>query len=249
MRYRLAFFSVSIVLVVAVTSSFASRSALGVVVESCKLSAALTGSPFPCLKIVRKPQALEAYAILREPTHRERTILTPLAEIDGIEDPRLLAPGGPNYFAYAWDERSVVMNGAPGKDSWQDAALAINAAWNRTQDHLHIHIGCVSGAMRSVLQTQLADMSELKFQKISTRLHWRHFWVKLVKADSLSQINPFRLVAAEVPDAGQDMENVSIGVVGAVLKTGERGFYILAEVYPTDESYGAAEELLDARCR
>lgn len=249
MRYRFAFFSVSIFLVVAVAGSVASRSALGVVVESCKLHAAWMGSPFPCLKIVGEAPDLSAYAILREPTHRERTILTPLAAISGIEDPRLLAADGQNYFAYAWDERSVVMDGAPSKDPWLDAALAINPAWNRTQDHLHVHIGCVTRDMKSALQAHKAEIGTLKFQKISTRLHWRHFWVKLVKAESLAQLNPFHLVAAEVPGAVENMGNVGIGVVGAGLEGGERGFYVLAEVYPTDQSYGTAEDLLDARCR
>ncbi len=249
MRFHPVFFSVSLVLVVAVAGAVASRSALGVVVESCRLHAAWTGSPFPCLKIVGAATDLSAYAILREPTHRERTILTPLAAIAGIEDPRLLAPNGPNYFAYAWDERSVVMDGAPSKDPWLDAALAINPAWNRTQDHLHVHIGCVTHDMKSALQAHEAEIDTLEFRKISTRLHWRHFWVKRVRAESLAEVNPFHVVAAEVPGAGNNMGNVGIGVVGAALEGGERGFYILAEVYPTDQSYGTAEDLLDARCR
>lgn len=249
MQYRRLCLAAGILVVVALASSFASRSALGVVVDSCKLNLAVTGSAFPCLKVVQEQKLLESYAILREPTHRERTILTPLAEISGIEDPRLLAADGPNYFDYAWNERSVVLNGAPRKDPWQDAALAINPAWNRTQDHLHVHIGCVSVPLQSALKAHLADISAIEFKRISTRLHWRNFWVRLIKADSLSAVNPFQLVAEGVPGARGNMENVTIGVVGTVLKTGERGFYILAEVYPTDESYGSAEDLLDAKCR
>jgi CDP-diacylglycerol pyrophosphatase len=249
MKYRSALLTASIIFVVAATSSFASRSALGLVVDSCKLSAALTGAAFPCLKVVQSPRPLGAYAILREPTHRERTVLTPLADISGVEDPRLLAPDGPNYFDDAWNERSIVMSTYPGKDPWQDAALAINAATNRTQDHLHIHIGCVSTRLKTALSTHSPDIGSVQFQKISTKLAWRSFWVKFFKAESLSDINPFQVVASGVPGAGADMENVTIGVVGASPASGQRGFYILAQVNGADNSYGSAEDVLDPKCR
>lgn len=249
MKHRPAVLFASLVLVVALASSFASRAALGLVVDSCKLGFALTGAPFPCFKIAQASQPLAAYAILREPTHRERTILTPLADIAGIEDPRLLAPDGPNYFDYAWKERSIVLDAFPEKDAWQDAALAINARTNRTQDHLHIHMGCVSSRLKSALIGQSARINALEFRKISTRLAWRSFWVKFYRADSLSDINPFQLVADGVPGARADMGDLSIGVVGASLQNGQRGFYILAQLYGADNSYGSAEDVLDPKCR
>jgi CDP-diacylglycerol pyrophosphatase len=249
MKYRPAFLSAGIVVVVVLTSSFASRAALGLVVDSCKLGFALTGLAFPCLKIVPAPQPLAAYAILREPTHKERTILTPLASIDGIEDPRLLASDGPNYFDDAWRERAIVLADHPEKDPWQDAALAINAAVNRTQDHLHIHIGCVSARIKSALASQDRQISATGFEKISTRSAWRSFWVKFYQAESLSAINPFRIVADGVQGASDDMQDVTIGIVGASRRNGQRGFYILAQLYGEDDSYGSAEDLLDPKCR
>ena len=249
MKYRPVIFSASILLVVTLASSFASRAALGLVVDSCKISFALTGTSFPCLKIVPAPQPLAAYAILREPTHKERTILTPLADVSGIEDPRLLASDGPNYFDYAWKERSIVLGAYPEKDAWQDAALAINAESNRTQDHLHVHIGCVATRLKSVLASRSQDISARQFQKISTKIAWRSFWVKFYEADSLSGINPFQIVADGVQGAREDMRDVAIGIVGAKRDNGQRGFYILAELYGADNSYGSAEDLLDPRCR
>ncbi|MET0747073.1 MAG: CDP-diacylglycerol diphosphatase [Rhizobium sp.] len=249
MKYRSALFTAGIVVVVALTSSFASRAALGLVVDSCKLNFALTGSTFPCLKMVHPPQPLAAYAVLREPAHKERTILTPLADVSGIEDPRLVAGDGPNYFDYAWNERSIVLNDYPQKDSWQDAALAINAEANRTQDHLHIHIGCISPPLKSALNSHAGDIDALTFRRIRTKLRWRSFFVKFYKADNLSDINPFQLVADGVAGARADMQDVAIGVVGASRGDGQRGFYILAQINGDDDSYGSAEDLLDAKCR
>ncbi|QYA03924.1 CDP-diacylglycerol diphosphatase [Rhizobium sp. B21/90] len=248
MNYRRLLISASIVVVAVLTSSYASRSALGLVIDSCELNLSITGSPFPCLKIVQSPRPLSAYAILREPTHKERTILTPLDAISGIEDSRLMAAGGPNYFDDAWKERSIILDGYPQKDDWLDAALAINAATNRTQDHLHIHIGCVSTRLKSALSGKRDEIGVLSFQKIRTDTAWRSFWVKFYAADNLTDINPFHIVADGVPGAREDMQDVAIGVVGASLKTGQRGFYILARLLGHRGFHGSAEDLLDPKC-
>jgi CDP-diacylglycerol pyrophosphatase len=249
MNYRIAGYCAAIALVVALASSFASRSALGFVVESCRVSASLTGMAFPCLKVVGSNDPMRAYAILHEPTYRERTILTPLAAINGIEDPRLLEADGPNYLGDAWNERLLVLKGYPAKDPWLDAAVAINAETNRTQDHLHVHIGCIGNRLKSALQGNAAAISSDRFVKMKTRLAWRVFFVKFYPGDDVPAINPFKAVADGVPDARQNMADVAIGVVGA-MKSGERGFYVLAETNrPGEESYGSAEDLVDPKCR
>ncbi|MGG6897892.1 CDP-diacylglycerol diphosphatase [Rhizobium sp. BR 315] len=248
-RYRLALLSTGILLVVALGSSFASRAALGLAVESCRLNSTLTGAAFPCLKVVQKPQPLASYAILREPTHKERTILTPLADVSGIEDKRLLVPDAPNYFLDAWNEWAIVMGDHANRDPWRDAALGINAASNRTQDHLHIHMGCVSSSLKLALNSHAADIGAEKFQRINTKSAWRSFWARFVSADQFENINPFQLVADDVPHARADMENVTIGIVGTSRQDGQQGLYLLAEIFGDNDSYGSAEELVDPKCR
>jgi CDP-diacylglycerol pyrophosphatase len=108
------------------------RSALQAVIAGCRLNATLTSSPFPCLKVEKPEDAPGGYALLREPGDQARTILTPLAPISGIEDPRLLDPGAANWFAKAWRERFSVARAFPAKDPWSDMALAINSQAGRT---------------------------------------------------------------------------------------------------------------------
>ncbi|WFR97726.1 CDP-diacylglycerol diphosphatase [Rhizobium tumorigenes] len=248
MNYRRLFLSASIVVVAVLTSSYASRSALGLVIDSCEFNLSMTGSPFPCLKIIQSPRQLSAYAILREPTHKERTILTPLDAISGIEDPRLVSADGPNYFDDAWKERSIVLDSYPQKNDWLDAALAINAATNRTQDHLHIHIGCVSARFKSALSGKRDEIDDLSFRKLKTDTAWRSFWVKFYAGENLTSINPFHIVADGVPGAREDMQDVAIGIVGASSSTGQRGFYILAQLLGHTGFPGSAEDLLDPKC-
>ncbi|WFS25188.1 CDP-diacylglycerol diphosphatase [Rhizobium rhododendri] len=249
MNYRRFFLSASIVVVAVLTSSFASRSALGLVIDSCRFNLSVTGSTFPCLKIVQSPRPLAAYAILREPTHKERTILTPLDAISGIEDPRLMVTNGPNYFDDAWKERSIILDAYPQKDEWLDAALAINAATNRTQDQLHIHIGCVSTRFKFALNGKKDEIDDLSFRKIRTNTPWRSFWVKFYAADNLSDINPFHIVAEDVPGARENMQDIAIGIVGGSSRSGQRGFYILAQLVGDRGFQGSAEDLLDPKCR
>jgi hypothetical protein len=57
-------------------------------------------------------------------------------------------------------------------------------------------------------------------------------------------------VADGVPGASENMGGVTIGVIGAKLDGGRRGFYVLAEVTANPRSFhGAAEDLLDPQCR
>jgi CDP-diacylglycerol pyrophosphatase len=175
------------------------------------MSYKLSGSSFPCSKVVEAVNPQMSYAVLREPLSDGRTILSPLAEVPGIEDPRLLAPEAPNYFALAWNERQLVV--PQGKDGREAVVLAINAAMNRTQDRLHIHIGCAVPEVSEALAA--AVVSESQFRRLNVRLYRQIYWAQFVVAQDLSAINPIKLVADGVPLARRDMGGVTIGVISA----------------------------------
>ncbi|WP_240535345.1 CDP-diacylglycerol diphosphatase [Rhizobium freirei] len=225
-------------------SSFVSRSALGLVVRACEINSSLTGSPYPCLKVVQTQDPLSSYAVLREPTDKERTIFAPLADVPGIEDPRLLAAGAPNYFGAAWKEQSAI-----GRRAWkvspQDFALAINAASWRTQDRLHIHMGCETPRFRALLKTHATEIGSGGFTKLKTSAGW---WAIFQTADDLSDLNPLKVVADGVEGARTNMENVVVGVFGSTLPDGQRGFYILARINGANKSRGSAEDMIDPKC-
>ncbi len=112
---------------------------------------------------------MSSYAVLREPTDKERTIIAPLADVPGIEDPRLLAADVPNYFDAAWKERADGL----GLRAWKDlppnfALFAINAASWRTQDRLHIHMGCETPRFRTLLKTYATEIGSGRFTNLRT---------------------------------------------------------------------------------
>lgn len=246
MKYRPVVLSVSLAVAVIIMSSFASRSALGLVVKACEINSTLTGSPYPCLKVVQAQDPLSSYAVLREPTDKERTILAPLADVPGIEDPRLLAAGAPNYFEAAWKEQSATIGLRGWKASPQHFALAINAASWRTQDRLHIHMGCETPRFRALLKTHAAEIESSRFTNLRTKAGW---WATFHPADDLSNLNPLKTVADGVDGARSNMENVVVGVFGATLPDGQHGFYILARINGTNKSRGSAEDMIDPKCQ
>ncbi|WP_337270076.1 CDP-diacylglycerol diphosphatase [Oryzifoliimicrobium ureilyticus] len=225
--------------------SFSSRSALAVVLKSCEISYRITGAAFPCLKMVEAPSPLDSYAILREPSSEGRTIFTPLASVRGVEDPRLLKSDAPNYFAMAWGEISAVL--PANRDRWDDAALAINAAVYRTQDHLHIHLGCINPDVRHALSPR--SIGTGAFARMTVKLERQTFWARFVPGDDLERINPFKMVAEGVPGARANMGGATIAVIGGRSADGGKGFYLLATVMSNPpKSLAAAETLLDPTC-
>ncbi len=246
MKYRPVVLIGFLAVAVIVMSSFVSRSALGLVVRTCEINSALTGSPYPCLKVVQAQDPLSSYAVLREPTDKERTILAPLADVPGIEDPRLLTAEAPNYFDDAWREQSTGTGLRTEKVSTQRFALAINAANWRTQDRLHIHMGCETPRFRALLKTHAADIGSDRFTNLKTKAGW---WALFHQADDLTNLNPLKLVADGLEGARSDMENVVVGVFGATSPEGQRGFYILARIMGENKSRGSAEDMIDPKCQ
>ncbi|AYG59581.1 CDP-diacylglycerol diphosphatase [Rhizobium jaguaris] len=246
MKYRPAVLSISLIIAVIIMSSFVSRSALGLVVRACEVNSTLTGSPYPCLKIVEAQDPLSSYAVLREATDKERTILAPLADVPGIEDPRLLAAGAPNYFDAAWREQSATIGLRTSKGSPQDFALAINAASWRTQDRLHIHMGCETPRFRALLKTHATEIGSGRFTKLRTNAGW---WATFQAADDLSNLNPLKLVADGLDGARSNMKDVVVGVFGSTLPDGQHGFYILARIVGANKFRGSAEDMIDPKCQ
>ena len=223
-----------------------SRSTLGAVVATCAADFALTSSPAPCQKLVPGQGGGAGYVVIREPGEARRTILSPLSDLAGIENPSLVSLGAPNYFRFAWNERAWVTDNYPDRRSRSDVALAINSEQSRTQDHLHIHIACVRTDIRAALDTHAVAIGTDRFRMLNFRLGGIRYWAKAVTGRDLDW-NAFRLVAEGVPRAKGQMGNVSIGVIGTVLPGQVPGFYVLADI-STQRHEASAERLLDPSC-
>lgn len=170
-------------------------------------------------------------------------LLIPTERISGIESPQLLAPDATNYFAAAWQARSLVEDriGRTVPRNWM--SLAINSEFARSQNQLHIHIDCLRADVHDALAAHVADVGPT----------WSPFPVPLVgdpysaiAVADLDAVNPFRLLAETVPGAAADMGRRTLVVVGATLSDGRPGFIVLAGlVDPATGDTGGGEAVQD----
>jgi CDP-diacylglycerol pyrophosphatase len=211
-----------------------------VVSNVCVRGQQALGLPFPCQLVDLK----RGFALLR--AGRLHFLLMPTARIEGVESPALLAPGAPNFWEYAWEERNRLSEaiGVPLSDD--QIGLAVNSAQARTQDQLHIHIGCLRPEVRAALRVYEPETSQV-WSKRSFSLAGQKYRIMRVERDTLGAANPFQLLATGIPAAGRDMASQTLVVAGARFGNGGSGFYILSN-HSTATDASAGEDLLDYRC-
>jgi CDP-diacylglycerol pyrophosphatase len=242
------------VAVVTVSAAFAAyamdlhRRALWQVVRACVADYKLTGAPFPCLEVDLAGGEERGNVVLRPPLLND-TVLAPTRRIIGIEDPFLQWPEAPNYFDAAWRARSFLKD-AGGQVPERDAiALFVNSAIVRTQDQLHIHVGCLSPYTRRMLAAAAPKVPMGEWAQIGAVVPHMTFWAYRIPGTDLASVNPFRLAAEELGAKMRSLGDLTVAVVGARVG-GNDEFLILASYAKAPHAWwpvGAANVL--ASCR
>jgi CDP-diacylglycerol pyrophosphatase len=226
------------------------RGALWQVVRTCVANHALTGAAFPCLEVNLSEGEEGGYVILRPPVGKPDTILSPTKKIVGIEDPSLRTLAAPNYFEDAWNARAFLSDSVQKPLAHDDVALAVNSLSSRTQDQLHIHIGCISRQAKQTLQAIAPQLPEDRWAPIKQRIKRFGFWGRRVAQDTLAGVNPFRLAAEGFPDETSSRAQSAIVVAGTLLANGRNEFVLLLwrpDPFGLSRPF-AAEDILDPSC-
>jgi CDP-diacylglycerol pyrophosphatase len=211
----------------------------GVVNGLCLGNQQLTASPAPCSLV----DTAKGYALVH--AGGAHYLLVPTVRIAGIESSDLLAPSAPNYWALAWQSRSYLNDAAGGPVARSAVGMAVNSADARTQDQLHIHLGCLRRDVIAALQRfEKADAGR---QARPVVLAHQRYTVMRVAGESLDDADPFKLLADSSPAAKSDMASETLAVAGATFADGSHGFYVLSRHSRRDDA-AAAEDLLDYRC-
>ncbi|EHH69338.1 CDP-diacylglycerol pyrophosphatase [Gluconobacter morbifer G707] len=173
--------------------------------------------------------AKDGYALLKDRNGRGQYLLIPTLRTPGVEDPDLLKPDEPNYFADAWAERGHVAQsyGFPIPDA--HLSLAINSRSGRTQDQLHIHVDCLSPYVRTEL-----DKNMITEDWSLVSLYGHPYRAKVVKS---LEPSPFRVLAAD------DMSIHTLVVTPA-----KHGGFILLDDQAHALDFASGEELQDHKC-
>ena len=188
------------VAVITVSAAFAAyamelhRTALWQVVRACVADYKLTGAPFPCLEVNVSGGEDRGNVVLRPPLSDD-TVVAPTRRIIGIEDPFLRSPEAPNYFDAAWSARTF-LKAADGQAPERDAiALFVNSAVVRTQDQLHIHVGCLIPYARRTIAAAAPRVPIGEWAQIGPVVPHTMFWGYRIPGTDLANVNPFQLAA------------------------------------------------------
>jgi CDP-diacylglycerol pyrophosphatase len=215
-----------------------------IVHDRCVPHATAGEGPAPC-SFVDLPGG---YAVLKDIRGATQFLLIPTARIAGIESPAILQPGAPNYWQAAWAARRFVDEKAGRSLPRQDIGLAINAASQRSQNQLHIHIDCLRPDVIAALAGKAAEIGA-GWTPVALPPAGHPYLARRIDGPDLTGVDPFRLVAESLPGAAADMGGQTLVLAGAGFGAGQEGFYLLDDhVDPAQPARGWGEELLDHDC-
>ncbi len=216
-------------------------------VRACVADFKLTGFAFPCLFVDLTGEGELGYVVLKSPFGTPDTVLAPTRKVVGVEDPWLQSPSAPNYFDAAWRARFYLkdQNGrSPKPDVF---ALAVNSAFTRSQDQLHIHLGC----LRPTLSDRLSSLASGLLVGAWTRVDLipgSVVWALRTGRRDLSGVEPFRLAAEGLGDKIQDRGRLTIFVTGARLADEELLILVTDAHASVSSSQVEVDDLIDLAC-
>jgi CDP-diacylglycerol pyrophosphatase len=198
-------------------------------------------TPSPCAEV----SVDKGVAVLKDRIGIAQFLLIPTARISGIEDPAILAPNETNFWQAAWQARSFVEDRLKTSLPREQVSLAINSAYGRTQNQLHIHIDCIRPDVHDVLSANL-DKVTTAWTPFPLPLAGKHYRAIRIDQPALDGINPFHVLADSEPT---DMAAHTLVAVGETFPDGTEGFVLLddhADLAAGDRASG--EDLQDHAC-
>jgi CDP-diacylglycerol pyrophosphatase len=226
--------------------ALADRMALWNIVHGqCAPHAEAGQGPAPCERVDLAGGEENGVALLKDLVGIAQFLAIPLRRVTGIEDPSLLDPAAPDYFAFAWRARDALAARLGHPLAREATAIALNSEFARSQDQFHLHVDCLDAGVAAALAEQESAIDET-WRPMVAPLKGRVYWVRRALGDDLAGVRPLNLLAEGVPDAQAHMDLATLAVVGANF-AGKPGFILLAD-HAELTAGGHAEDLLDHDC-
>jgi CDP-diacylglycerol pyrophosphatase len=227
----------------------AKSQALWQVVRACVADYQTTGGVFPCLSVDLTGGMDRGVVVLRPPFGAPDTILSPTRRVVGVEDPWLQSPEAPNYFAAALSARAFVAKPDGSAPQLDEIALAVNSRSTRTEDQLHIHIGCVSPEVRQAIRRHAASMKVGEWARFDSLVPGSDLWGFRTGGADLAQTDPFQLAAEQFAFRDSDLGRLMVAVVGAQIARRAELMVLVAD-HDAQERNGHlwAEDVVDSDC-
>jgi CDP-diacylglycerol pyrophosphatase len=219
-----------------------------IVHEHCVPNQVAHGNPDPCIEVGTAKGSGNGFAILKDRTGATQYLVMPTNLITGIEDPQLLAPDSTNYFARAWTARRFVEEKLGKELARDDVSIAVNSAYGRSQDLLHLHVDCVRIDVRDAIRQNLTKIGR-NWSRFSVPLDGHPYRAVRIDGDFAPVYDPFHLLANGLHVRPREMGAWTLVLVGARFPDQRPGFVLLASRADPDAGYnGSGEVLQDHDC-
>jgi CDP-diacylglycerol pyrophosphatase len=238
----------SALLVFAAAAMGLHRQALWQVIRVCVANSELFGSAFPCRRI-DLAGGKERGDVTVQPPLIDDLIVAPTRRVTGVEDAFLQSSDAPNYFAAAWRARSLLVAAGGREPDWDEVGLVVNPAMVRSQDQLHIHVGCLLPKVQGALAVIAPRVPVSIWVRLPEVVPHIAFWGTRLAKPTLEGVEPFRLAAEALSDRVTERGKLTIMVAG-VRVAGADQFLILASYAGAPHSWWpiGSEDLVDTRC-
>jgi len=213
------------------------RKALWSVIRTLCIPASYVGISFPCLRTDRAG----GYAVIRAPSRsRLDLIIAPTTFIEGMESLYRLKTAPPNLWNAGWISRDLLTAAAGRKLAWDEIILAVNSKTTRSQDHLHIHLGCIDRKLQNFIATEaLSTASDWRIAP--TEIIRPGVFIKFLNRDAINS-DPFDIIKKEIPGSEKFATEQTIALAG-VTRGSFQGFALIVTLVPV-----AAERFLAPNC-
>ncbi|MGS0646789.1 CDP-diacylglycerol pyrophosphatase [Komagataeibacter melomenusus] len=194
----------------------------------------------PCVTVNHR------YAVLKDRVGASQYLLIPTRRLTGMEDPLITRADAPDYFAYAWRQADRVSQHLGRTLPPDDLSLAINSAYGRSQNQLHIHVDCIRPDVKVALHWA---RSRLGPAWTPLPLAGHAYRARLVGTGNLAGIRPFRLLMRDMADPVHEMGRHTLVVSAITRPDGQVEFVLLDDrTDPTRADPASGEELQDHSC-
>jgi CDP-diacylglycerol pyrophosphatase len=242
----LALFATVLLSLAAASPARADRMALWTIVHGqCEPHLEAGQGPKPCERVDLAEGENKGAALLKDLHGVAQFLAIPTSRVTGIEDPQILAPDAPDYFAYAWANRDALEARLGHALPREAVGVSINSEFSRSQDQFHLHIDCMNKGVAAALAEYKPSLDD-QWRVMTVALQGRRYWARRLDSADLSDAAPFRLLANGLPGAKDHMGAETLIVVGADF-AGKPGFILLADQAELTGG-GHAEDLQDHDC-
>ncbi|MBW7983762.1 CDP-diacylglycerol pyrophosphatase [Enterobacillus tribolii] len=236
-----------LVAVMLLTGCARSDALWGVVDKLCVVNYQQKRDPAPCRQVYMAQGKERGFSVIQNPRYPYHFILVPTAPLAGIESAQLLAPGQTDYFGYAWTMRNFLKSQftAPVPDDM--LGMALNSAYGRSQNQLHIHLTCLREDVRRQLLAERPYISA-QWRPLPDKLLKHTYYARRVIQPTAMGIYPIPLIAQQFHLTPSDLSYYGVALIPTTFD-GQAGFIILTTRKDLDPGNRASvESLLDKRC-